>query len=767
MSTSHPAAVALAATLLAIAPPAASHAQQSAEVEEARELTAAGYPLARARRVAEPPAVDGAVLGDPAWADAIPATGFVQNTPDEGQPASELTEVYVVYTDDTLYFGIVCYVRDPSTIIVADSRRDSSLRETDSFQIILDTFQDKQNGFVFGTNPAGVEYDGQVTNEGQGSGRSGGFVRRSGGGGQQRGSGGGFNLNWDGVWQVDAQISEIGWTAEIAIPFRTLRFPSGDGQTWGLNFQRNIRSRNEQSYWASLPRQFNLNRLSLAGELRGVEVPRQRNLKVTPYVLGEAVRRDVATSTTALGDVGADLKYSVTPSLTADLTYNTDFAQVEVDDQQINLDRFNLFFPEKRPFFLENAGLFSVGQPGQLEVFFSRRIGIGAGGEQIPIVGGGRLSGKVGTNTNIGFLNMQTEAGASGAAANNFTVARVRQDFANRSNVGAMVVNRSATGSLAGDGDDNRSYAVDGRLGLGQKVTFSGFAADTDTPGLENDAHAFAGAANYDSERYRFGGGFSEVGPNFNPEVGFYARRGYRRVDGSVRTAFRPDNSWGIHELTPHASHYTIFNFDTGQQETQYTHLDSTIEWRNGARLATAFNMTKEGVLQPFEIFPGVDVPVSTYAHREAQLRFNTNRGAPLSFEIRAVAGGFFGGERVQVGPQVNMRVGESINAEFRWDRNDITLPSGAFVTNLTRMRVNYSFTTRMFVQALLQYNDRDNLWSSNVRFGLLSDANTGLFVVYNDIQYFDDILDPRRVTPTGTGRTLTIKYSQVFDVLN
>ena len=760
-------AIVVVFALVALGHPVATRAQQSVEdVEVERQLTPAGFPLARAWRVEGAPAVDGDVLNDPAWADARPATGFRQNTPDEGQPASERTEVFIAYTDDTLYFGVVCYTRDPSTIIVADSRRDSSLEETDSFQIILDTYLDRQNGFVFGTNPAGVEYDGQVTNEGQGSGRFGGFVVRS-GSRQQRGSGGGFNLNWDGVWQVNTQISEIGWTAEIAIPFRTLRFPSGEVQTWGVNFQRNIRSRNEQSYWASLPRQFNLNRLSLAGELQGIEVPAQRNLKLTPYVLGEVVRREVDTTSTALGDFGADLKYSVTPSVTLDLTYNTDFAQVEVDDQQINLDRFNLFFPEKRPFFLENAGLFSVGQPGQLEVFFSRRIGIGDSGEQIPILGGGRVSGKVGNNTSVGFLNMQTEAvGASGAPANNFTVARVRQDFVNRSNVGAMIVSRSATGNLAGTGDYNRSYAVDGRLGLGQTGTVSGFAAETETPGIKADTHAYAGLASYDSERYRFSGGFTEVGPNFNPELGFYSRRGYRRLDGRIRTAFRPDNSWGIHELTPHASHYTIFNFATGQQETQYTHIDSTMEWRNGSRLSTAVNMTKEGVLEPFEIFPGVEVPVDTYGHTEAQLRFNTNRGAPLSFEFRAIAGGFFGGDRVQVGPQVNMRVGETFNAEFSLDRNDINLPRGDFVTNLARARVNYSFTTRMFVQAIVQYNDRADLWSSNVRFGLLSDANTGLFIVYNDIRYLDDILDPRREQRTGAGRTLTLKYSQVFDVL-
>ena len=755
------AALAGLATVVLVSPPALAQ-QGAADVAADRELTTAGFPLARAFLVDGAPEIDGDVLGEAIWDDIVPATGFLQNTPDEGQPASERTEVRIIYTEDTVYFGIVCYVSDPSTIIVSDSRRDSSLNDTDSFQIIIDTYLDKQNGFLFGTNPAGLEYDGQVTNEGQGGGRFGGGVVRRSGSQQQRGSGGGFNVNWDGVWQVSAEISELGWTAEIAIPFRTLRYPSGDVQTWGLNFQRNIRSRNEQSYWAPLPRQFRLHRLSLAGELQGIEVPPQRNLKLTPYVLGQALRRTDDTKTTALGDFGADLKYSVTPSMTLDLTYSTDFAQVEVDDQQVNLDRFNLFFPEKRPFFLENAGLFSVGQPGQLEVFFSRRVGIGEGGGQIPIFGGGRLSGKVGSNTNVGFLNIQTQSvNATGTPSNNFTVARVRQDFQNRSNIGAMFVNRGATGNLAGERDYNRSYAVDGRWGIGQTGTVSGFAAQTDTPGLKGDTHAFNMAANYDSERYQLRGGFTEVGPNFNPEVGFYARRGYRRSDASVRTTFRPQNPLGILEWYPHASHYTIWNFVTGQQETQYTHLDNGIEWRNGYQVSTGVNLTKEGVLEPFEIFPGVTVPVDTYDHAEAIMRFNTNQGAPISFTFRATVGGFFGGDRVQMGPEVSMRTGQTFNAQLSWSRNDIDLPGGAFVANLGTVRLNYSFTTRMFLQALVQYNDRADLWSSNIRFAILSDANTGLFIVYNDTQGLGD------VRPTGAGRTLTIKYSQLFDVLN
>ena len=746
--------------LLPVAPVIAQ-AQQAQQAQGARELTAAGFPLVRARQVDSAPLVDGDVLGDPAYAGAMLATGFVQSRPFEGEPASERTEVRVVYTADTIYFGVVCYTDDPDTVVVADSRRDSDMTETDSFQIILDTYLDGQNGFIFGTNPAGVEYDGQVTNEGQGSGRLGGSGRPS-NNRQQRGSGGGFNLNWDGAWQVVSTVTDVGWTAEIAIPFRTLRYPRAEVQTWGVNFQRNIRVRNEQAYWSPLPRQYNLNRISLAGQLQGVEVPAQRNLQFTPYLLGESLHKTEDQRNLNTGDLGADLKYSVTPSMTLDLTYNTDFAQVEVDDQQINLDRFTLFFPEKRPFFLENAGLFSVGQSGAVDIFFSRRIGLGDDGEQIPIVGGGRLSGKVGRNTNIGFLNMQTESvGATGIPGQSFTVARVRQDLANRSNVGAIIVNRQATGSLGGDGDYNRTYAVDGRWGIGEGGTVSGLVAGTETPELSgDDTHAYALSAQHQSERARLSLGYTEVAPNFNPEVGFLARQSYRRMNASVFTTFRPDDFMGVHEFRPHVNHNTVFDFATGQQATQFTHIDNHTEWRNGYEIHTGMNVTKEGVFEPFEIFPGVIVPSGTYSHKEAQIAGNTNLGAPVSANINTIIGGLFGGDRVTITPSIAARVGETFNAAFEWSYNDLRLPVGDFTTNLARVRLSYSFTTRMFLQALIQYNDRADLWSSNFRFGLLSDANTGLFIVYNDIQGLGSEI------PTGAGRTLTLKYSYLFDLL-
>ena len=494
----------------------------------AQDQTTTSDRRAVASRVDQPPAVDGNVLGDDAWANVAPATGFIQSAPDEGEPASERTEVRVVFTEDTIYVGVVCYDGDPGSIIVSDSRRDSSLTNSDSFQLILDTFLDQQNGFVFGTSPSGQEYDGQLVNEGQGG-------SGMGRGGQTRGAGGGFNLNWDGVWQVRTSISDVGWSAEFAIPFRTLRFPPGQNQTWGVNFQRNIRRRNELAYWAPLPRQFDLFRVSLAGQLSGVEAPEGlwRTLQVTPYVVGEAFRlqENASGGVTTVGDFGADLKYGVTSGLTLDLTYNTDFAQVEVDQQQINLDRFNLFFPEKRPFFLENAGAFTVsnsggaafGDPGQTELFFSRRIGIGPQGQAIPILGGARLSGKISDSVTVGFLNMQTETVAGLTPANNFTVARLRQDLPNRSSIGGLFVNRQATGELAGTDNYNRTYAVDGRWGFGQNGLVSGFAAGTETPGVPGEEHAYDLAVDYNSQTWRVPGQLPGDGRQLQPGGGVRA----------------------------------------------------------------------------------------------------------------------------------------------------------------------------------------------------------------------------------------------------
>ncbi len=718
------------------------------------------------------PVLDGAVLDDPAWANAPPATGFVQTQPEEGRPASERTEVRIVYTADTIYFGVVCYDSDPASIIVTDSRRDSSLADSDSFQLILDTFLDRQNGFIFGTSPSGQEYDGQLVNEGAG----GSGMGRFGAGGQIGGAGGGFNQNWDGVWQVRTAITDMGWTAEFAIPFRTLRFPAGREQTWGVNFQRNIRRRNEEAYWAPLPRQYDLFRVSLAGQLGGVRAPEGlwRTLQMTPYLIGETVNRVDRPDgrTLALGDFGGDLKYGVTSGLALDLTYNTDFAQVEVDDQQINLDRFQLFFPEKRPFFLENAGAFTVtnsggaafNDPGQTDLFFSRRIGIGNAGQAIPILGGARLSGRVSEEVTVGFLNMQTEAVGDATPANNFTVARLRHDLPNRSSIGGLLVNRQATGPLAGSDNYNRTYAFDGRWGFGQNGMVSGFAARTETPyhgGRHFDQdHAFDLAVDYNTEAWRLRGSVGEMGRDFNPEVGFVRRTGFRKMDAGIFNTSRPPSNWlRIQELQPHVTFNRFWDIETGFIQTSLLHMDNGWEFEDSSRAITAWNVRKEGVTRPFTI-SGVPVAPGSYDWHEINLNYNSDRSAPMGYGVRFQQSGFFGGTLQVVGPTFNFRRGEALNVELRWSRNDIDLPAGHVVTNLASSRVAYNFSPRVFAQSLVQYNDSANLWSVNLRFGWLQEGNTGLFFVFNQSDGLGDFILP------GSGRSVILKYTHLFDLL-
>jgi len=723
-------------------------------------LRPASPPTVTAARVQERPAIDGDVLGDPVWQQAVPISDFWQEQPDEGQPASEKTEVRIVFTADTLYLGVVCYDRDPGSIIVSDSRRDALLDDSDSFRVIFDTYRDRLNGFVFGTNPAGIEHDGQVTNEGQGGGGLNLGQR------QQTGAGSGFNINWDGAWEVRTRITEIGWSAEFAIPFRTLRFPGGANQVWGINFQRNIRRRNERAYWAPIPRQYTLYRLSLAGALAGVQAPVIRNLKATPFALGSIVKSGVKPVRAKTDpDAGLDVKYSVSPSLALDATVNTDFAQVEIDDQQVNLDRFDLFFPEKRPFFLENSGFFTVGNPGEIDLFFSRRIGIGESGEAIPIKGGGRLSGKAG-KFNVGLLDMQTADyetldRKSRVAGSNYSVLRVSRDLPNRSSIGGLFAGRAGVGDLAKDGDHNQTYALDAKAGLGQSTVLSSFLARTATPGIDHDDYAYNLRSRTNMPRYDLEFGYQEVGAEFKPDVGFITRRGYRKPDFRLLTRWRPKNFMHIQELRPHTNYRQFRGFD-GLIESSQWHIDNHWQFRNSAEIHTGMNLTEEGLRKPFEIYPKLFVPPGSYKHAEGQFVVRTNQGAPVSLDSMIVVGGFFGGHRFTLSPTLRVRVGDSLTTEVAYQRNDVNLPWGDFTTNLVRTRISYSFNTHTFLQGLVQYNDRADLWSTNVRFGWLQAANTGLFVVYTDTRRLYDLFPG----PERADRSFTIKFSRMFDLL-
>jgi hypothetical protein len=706
---------------------------QSPQPQPTATTVAGARPIASAIQVTEAPTIDG-LLDEGMWLNATPLRGFVQAEPFEGLPGSENTEVRLLYDDEAIYVGVTLHDRDPSQIVTTETRRDADLEDMDSFQMIFDTFHDRQNGFVFGTNVAGVQYDAQVRDQGE------------------------QEDNWDGSWEVRTSMSPTGWIAEFKIPLRTLRYGPAP-QTWGVNFHRNIQRTRERTYWAPLERIYELSRLTSAGELRGLELGTPRNFKILPYVVGSADRSFLPGSDTNLdGDVGGDAKFGLTPSLNLDLTYNTDFAQVEVDTEQINLTRFNLRFPEKRPFFLENSGLFTVGKEEELDLFFSRRIGLDEDGAIVPILAGGRLTGKI-AGVNVGVLNMQTED-IRLVPANNFSVIRVSRELPNRSGIGAMFVNRSGTGSLSTSDDWNRTWGLDGRLGIGEYFTTTAFAARTETPGLIGRDYAYNVDTEYNDRTHRVGFEYGRTGEDFNPEVGFLENEdGYSRIHGRYHLTMRQQKirDWGFREWQPHVQ-YTRYNYLDGGLSRAGLHLDNHWDWENGNRIDTALNGDWEGFREPFEIYPGIVVPVGEHGGLYYRMSANTDQRKWMSAELEWEVGRFLTGTQNSPTLEVNIRDGGRFSIDATWGYRSIDLPEGAFDTNLANMRVTYNFTPSVFVQSLIQYNDRTSRWSTNLRFHVLETAGTGLFVVYNDTESL------RGLGPIN--RAFIVKYVRQFDLL-
>ena len=696
------------------------------------------------------PIIDGNVINDKIWNSIFPITSMTQVTPNFGEPSSEKTEIRLAYTDRNLYVSVVGFDSDPSKIVVSDSKRDADLNDEDSFLFILDTYNDFQNGFLFGTNSDGMQYDAQIDNEGIGN-----FNPNS---RQKGGTLGGTNVNWDASWEVKTIKGDFGWSAEFSIPLSSLRFLPGENKTWGLNFQRNISKNSETSFWASLPLGFDIKRVSISGKLKGLDLKSPKNLKIIPYAIGNASyqKLDNQTDVSVDLDAGFDIKYSLTPGLTLDLTYNTDFAQVEVDEQQVNLDRFNLFFPEKRAFFLENAGQFSVGSPGEVDLFFSRRIGIGDEGQVVPIKGGGRISGKIG-QTNVGILNMVTdEISDQNIYENNFSVARVNHDFNNsRSSLGVVYVGKNEMGDS--NKHYNNVYAIDGKLGLGKKADITGFFSKSDSPGIDSSDHSFKLIANYNWDGWRINAGYTEVGEGFNPEVGFLMRSAFKKPEFIVFKQIRLKDFGPLLEVRPHIAHRSYFDFQD-RLVSSWTHIDNHWVWPSGFEIHTGVNITSEGVFDAFKI-SDVEIPSGEYYHNELQLYIKSNPNTALSFTSRTVIGGYYGGDRFLFSNNIKYRIGNKFNSTLNLDYTKLNLENGDINALITGLRLSYSFSPKMYLQSLIQYNNVTNVTSVNTRFGMLQTANSGLFIVINfikDSDWFDYI----------NNRSISVKYSYQFDAL-
>lgn len=715
------------------------------------------------------PVIDGKV-NEAVWQTVQPYATFTQQDPVEGAPASEKTEVRVLMGKGTLYISVIAFDSDPSKIIVSQSRRDASLSETDSVVMAIDTFNDNQNAFVFGTNPLGIEYDGQVAREGQSSGVS---VGGGGGGGTQRGGISAFNPNWDGDWTVKSQITDRGWETELAIPLKTLRYQTGTNQTWGFNMMRNIRHKNEQVYLATIPRGFDIYRVSLAAKMTGLDLPARRDIKLIPYALG-SMNKDFTRTTGDKVDkkatAGLDFKWGIRPNLTLDATINTDFAQVEADEEQVNLTRFDLFFPEKRPFFLENASTFQFGNPQQIDLFFSRRIGLSATGVPIDILGGGRLSGKLG-GWNVGALNIQTDEAENAAGtqvvgqANNFTTLRMQREVG-RSSYGAIFVNRKGTGSVAPSDDFNRAYGVDANIQLSSSQRLSGFIARTDSGGAQKALGSdYAGRAfyNFTNNLWQISGGYSQVGTGFNPEVGFLPRRGYRRPE--FRAFFQPQPkkiAW-IRRFAPHVSFNSFYDF-SGNLQSEAWHIHPfEIQPKQGGRFGWFADYAKDNPMAPFAVYNRdgrrVVIPAGQYAWWQNALEYFHNPSARVTGSVRFRVGEYYDGDFTSAEFTSEYRITPKATASVGWTHQDIKLPYGNFVNNLVPIKANYSFTTLANISALMQYNSQTGQFSSNVRLAMLNRSGTGLFVVFNDRR---DLLSS--TVAETLGRSFVVKYTRLVD---
>ena len=703
------------------------------------------------------------VLDEEIYDNVQPIGGFIQQAPDEGAPASEQTDAWIFFDDRTFYVAARLWESVPESEWIANEmQRDSfQLINNDGFLVVLDTFYDRRNAFAFRVNPIGGFSDQQITDE------------------QCCG-----NSDWNPVWDVRTGRFDGGWTVEMAIPFKSLRFRPGPSQLWGIQFGRDIRAHFEEAYLTPVaisagPGQF---RVSAGATLTGLEVPEgNRTIEIKPYVIGSlATDRNAipAISNAGSGDFGVDFKYGLTENLTADFTYNTDFAQVEVDEQQINLTRFSLFFPEKREFFLEGQGIFDFGRapgydamgssrgsgsgppgvapPGDVPtLFFSRRIGLEQG-QAVPILAGGRLNGKVG-DFNVGALNIHTdEASNMGAVATNFTVLRIKRDVLRRSRIGGIFTGRSI--SQSGEGS-NQAFGLDGSFSFYDNVNFFGYYAKTKTPNLTEDDESYQAAFSYDGDLYGFKLDHLLVGDNFNPEIGFLRRDDFRRTFVAAKYSPRPSAIEAVRQFTWGGSFDYIMD-GAGQLQTRIAQGRFRADLENSDSFSADVQQSYEFLSRPFEIATDVTIPVGGYTFQDYMASYDMGPQRRFAGSLSIQKGAFFGGDitalgytrgRINISPQFAFEPSVSVNR--------IELPEGHFTAKLVASRFTYAFNPRMFVVGLLQYNSTRDVLSTNVRLRWLYQPGSELFVVYNDQR--DTQLAGR--FPFLENRAFVVKLTRLF----
>ncbi len=745
--------------------------------------------------------IDGS-LSEAAWATAPPVRGFIQTDPSEGKPATEWTEVKVLYDDKNLYISAYCHDRQPKDIVVHDITRDFEWLEEleedeidyqvvnnwlnqDLFGFQLDTFNDDRNGFVMATSPEGGQRDVQFFNEGRN-----------------------VNFAWVGVWQVEVQMHDDGWTAEFAIPFETLSFSKEDFQVWGINFFRLLRRRNELTWWSPVPRRYGFFQVSRAGELRALERVDQgaqppsdessrgaasqwqsSNFRISPagfltvlqgqgrggggradseqdsgrlklklYSLaGMEQFRSRGLQTQEVFDGAVDIKYGLTSGLTLDLTFNPDFAFVEVDvKKKANLTKFPTSFPEKRDFFRENAGLFQLGETYRLgprrkkeaTLFRSRQIGLSDRGAPIPIWGGARLTGRVGPYY-LGFMTVQTRS-EDDLPGDNFTVARFKRDFLANSDIGVLLINRQSEHPS----DYHRTYATDVNFQFFKDLKFNAVLAKTENPNSSGQNGMATAEMKWQSNLFRVLGAYSEIQENFDPQLGSAKRTGRRIVHAKMGLSARLQEERNLGSLIRDIFPLLISDFVTlpnGETEVKLLRPQVEVKFQDGGGFVTQYIQNyKRAERRPCSI----SLSRGDYRFNEVQVRYFSDKSKVLSFDARFKKCDVFMLEKKTFTLAGKVQPSSRFNISGDYVRNQFQLQDGGLATYEVGFNIKYTFTPKMFLNAAIRYNNDKSQVDSHIRFRLIHRTSSDLFFVYNQQR---DIEDER------TDRVLALKYTYLL----
>ena len=692
--------------------------------------------------------IDG-LLNEPEWKMVLPAKDFIQRDPIQGSPATEKTEVYVIHDKENLYIGAILFDSNPDGILAYQKRRDQSLRTDDRFMWILDTFLDGRTGYFFEVNPAGLLGDGLII------------------GGD---SYWGINKDWNGIWDARVVVIPEGWSVEVVIPFRTLNFdPNLD--TWGINFQRTVRRKNEDMKWEGFERNKKITQPIHAGYLKGLKNLTQGNgLEFKPYFSLKNQEMNMVKDN--FNDIGFDVSINITSGLKASLTYNTDFAEAEVDQRRVNLTRFPLRYAEKRGFFLEGAGVYSFSPRNDVTPFFSRRIGL-SDGEQIPINYGGRLSGQIG-NYEIGVIQAQTNSKGD-IAGEDFTVARVKRAFFKQSYFGLVYTDRSSRTmepdsneldqSLFGADLELKTSEFMGDKNLQFQTFFVHHTAPYSEPELSiSDLSVRGFRITYPNDIFRSHVSYREFGNNYNPAVGFGRRNGFKRIQPSFSYHPRPERYDFIRQVEFGIQYEFMTNLENKMLKKQTTITPFNIRFESQDQLSAKIVSLIEYLDKPFTIYEDITIPIEEYSSEELQVKFETSEKRMLSTEFEYQTGDFWNGQKQTIKTQISVKPFSGFNIQTEYEKNTVKLSGKSFNTELYNFELGIYPTPRTAIFSNLQYDNVSDALGLFAKLQHTIRPGSDFYLVYthNWISLSDQIFDFDLMTVSKVS-SLKINYSLRF----